>query len=204
MKQVIIFEDDIHLANLIKDVINEVDQINCLYIYTNTKDFFAKPIEADIYLLDIVMPGINGLDSIDKILKIYPNSKIIMNSILDDSDTIFKALQNGAVGYIDKESFEMNFKEVIECVINGGAYMTPKIARKVIDFFNQKKLIAEKLTKRENDILDGLLEGLSYKLIADKYSIGINTVRMNISKIYRKLNINSKAELFKLVGYNND
>ena len=204
MKEVIIFEDDIHLAKMIKDCINDYNEINCSFIFTTINEFFENPIEADIYLLDIVMPGISGLDAISKILKIYPNSKIVMNSNLDDSDTIFKALQNGAVGYIDKESFEMNFRDVFTSIIDGGAYMTPKIARKVVEFFNNKKIIGEKLTKREKDILDGLLDGLSYKLIGDKFGIGINTVRMNITKIYRKLNINSKAELFKLAGYNHD
>ena len=201
MKQVIIFEDDIHLAKMMQESINKLNEINCLHVFTSTKEFFEKPIEADVYLLDIVLPDISGLDSIEKILKIYPNSKIIMNSILDNPETIFKALQKGAVGYIDKESFQMNFNEVISSVIDGGAYMTPNIARKVVSFFNTKSLLGEKLTSREKDILEGLLDGLSYKLIGDKFGIGINTVRMNITKIYRKLNINSKGELFQLVGY---
>lgn len=204
MKQVIIFEDDIHLAKMMQESINKLNEINCLHVFTSTKEFFEKPIEADVYLLDIILPDISGLDSIEKILKIYPNSKIIMNSILDNPETIFKALQKGAVGYIDKESFQMNFNEVISSVIDGGAYMTPNIARKVVSFFNTKSLLGEKLTSREKDILEGLLDGLSYKLIGDKFGIGINTVRMNITKIYRKLNINSKGELFQLVGYNHD
>jgi DNA-binding NarL/FixJ family response regulator len=204
MKQVIIFEDDIHLAKMMQESINKLNEINCLHVFTSTREFFEKPIEADVYLLDIVLPDISGLDSIEKILKIYPNSKIIMNSILDNPETIFKALQRGAVGYIDKESFQMNFNEVISSVIDGGAYMTPNIARKVVNFFNTKNVLGEKLTNREKDILEGLLDGLSYKLIGDKFGIGINTVRMNITKIYRKLNINSKGELFQLIGYNHD
>jgi DNA-binding NarL/FixJ family response regulator len=204
MKQVIIFEDDIHLAKMMQESINKLSNINCSHVFTSTKVFFEKPIEADVYLLDIVLPDISGLDSIENILKIYPNSKIIMNSILDNPETIFKALQRGAVGYIDKESFQMNFNEVISSVIDGGAYMTPNIARKVVNFFNTRKVLGEKLTNREKDILEGLLDGLSYKLIGDKFGIGINTVRMNITKIYRKLNINSKGELFQLIGYNHD
>lgn len=204
MKQVIIFEDDIHLAKMMQESINKLNEINCLHVFTSTREFFEKPIEADVYLLDIVLPDISGLDSIEKILKIYPNSKIIMNSILDNPETIFKALQRGAVGYIDKESFQMNFNEVISSVIDGGAYMTPNIARKVVNFFNTKNVLGEKLTNREKDILEGLLDGLSYKLIGDKFGVGINTVRMNITKIYRKLNINSKGELFQLIGYNHD
>ena len=78
--------------------------------------------------------------------------------------------------------------------------MTPKIARQVIAYFNQPRNISEQLTEREKDIVNGILDGLSYKLIADRYSIAIDTVRMNVKRIYRKLEINSKSELFKMMG----
>ena len=200
MKQIIIIEDDIHLARLMQENVNEVESMTCKHLFTNPVEFLQTPIEADIYLLDIVMPEMNGIDAIDRILKLYPNSAIVMNTIKDDSETIFKALQLGASGYIDKQSFEMNFKEVFASIENGGAYMTPKIARQVIAFFNQPKNISEQLTEREKDIVNGILDGLSYKLIADRYSISIDTVRMNVKKIYRKLKINSKSELFKIMG----
>ena len=200
MKQIIIIEDDIHLARLMQENVNEVESMTCKHLFTNPVEFLQNPIEADIYLLDIVMPEMNGIDTIDRILKLYPNSAIVMNTIKDDSETIFKALQLGASGYIDKQSFEMNFKEVFASIENGGAYMTPKIARQVIAFFNQPKNISEQLTEREKDIVNGILDGLSYKLIADRYSISIDTVRMNVKKIYRKLKINSKSELFKIMG----
>jgi DNA-binding NarL/FixJ family response regulator len=174
--------------------------MSCKDIFTNPIEFLLNPVEADIYLLDIVMPEMNGIEAIDRILKLYPNAAIVMNTIKDDSETIFKALQLGASGYIDKQSFEMNFKEVFASIENGGAYMTPKIARQVIAFFNQPRNISEQLTEREKDIVNGILDGLSYKLIADRYSISIDTVRMNVKKIYRKLKINSKSELFKIMG----
>ena len=200
MKQIIIIEDDIHLARLMQENVNEVENMTCKHLFTNPVEFLQNPIEADIYLLDIIMPEMNGIDAIDRILKLYPNSAIVMNTIKDDSETIFKALQLGASGYIDKQSFEMNFKEVFASIENGGAYMTPKIARQVIAFFNQPRNISEQLTEREKDIVNGILDGLSYKLIADRYTISIDTVRMNVKKIYRKLKINSKSELFKIMG----
>lgn len=200
MKQIIIIEDDIHLARLMQDSINQLDNLECTRIYTNPIGFFNDPMQADIYLLDIVMPEMDGLTAIDKILKLYPDSNIIMNTIKDDSETIFKALQLGAIGYIDKQSFDINFKEVFEIIINGGAYMTPKIARMVISYINKPKAITEKLTIREKDIVNGIVDGLSYKLIADRYEIALDTVRMNVKSVYRKLNINSKAELFKMMG----
>jgi len=200
VKNIIIIEDDIHLARLMQESLNEIENMSCKQIFTNPLDFLNNPVEADIYLLDIVMPEMNGIEAIERILKLYPNASIVMNTIKDDSETIFKALQLGASGYIDKQSFEMNFKEVFESIENGGAYMTPKIARQVISFFNQPKNISEQLTEREKDVVNGILDGLSYKLIADRYSIAIDTVRMNVKRIYRKLEINSKSELFKMMG----
>jgi DNA-binding NarL/FixJ family response regulator len=199
MKQIIIIEDDIHLAHLMQESINLIENLNCEFIYTNPVEYLSDPIEADIFLLDIVMPEMNGLNVIEKILTLFPHAIIIMNTIKDDSDTIFKALQLGASGYIDKQSFEMNFKDVFASIENGGAYMTPKIARMVISFFNNSRAVFEKLTSRENDVVKGILDGLSYKMIADRYNISIDTVRMNVKKVYRKLKINSKSELFKLI-----
>ena len=199
MKHIIIIEDDIHLAKLMQENINTIKNLQCASIFTNPIEFLNSPMRADIYLLDIVMPEMNGLDAIEKILKLYPESIIIMNTIKDDSQTIFQALQLGASGYIDKQSFEMNFKEVFARVANGGAYMTPKIARMVINYINRPRSITEKLTTRERDIVNGIVDGLSYKLIADRFEISLDTVRMNVKKVYRKLEINSKSELFKMM-----
>ena len=199
MKQIIIIEDDIHLACLMQENINTNKNLDCQHIFTNPVEFLNNPVEADIYLLDIIMPEMDGLTAIEKIHKLYPNAIIIMNSIKDDTESIFKALQLGAIGYIDKQSFEINFKEVFESVANGGAYMTPKIARMLISFINKPRQIIEQLTEREKDIVNGIVDGLSYKLIADRHEIALDTVRMNVKKVYRKLSINSKSELFSIL-----
>jgi DNA-binding NarL/FixJ family response regulator len=199
MKQIIIIEDDIHLAHEMQENINSIENMHCRHVFINPIDYLENPIEADFFLLDIVMPEMNGLEMIERILKLYPKSVIIMNTIQDDSETIFKALQLGASGYIDKQSFETKFTEVFECIGNGGAYMTPKIARRVIEFFNNPRTIMQELTVREKDIVNGILDGLSYKMIANKHELAIDTVRMYVKKVYRKLSINSKSELFKLM-----
>jgi DNA-binding NarL/FixJ family response regulator len=199
MKQIIIIEDDIHLAHEMQENINSIENMHCRHVFINPIDFLENPIEADIFLLDIVMPEMNGLEMIERILKLYPKSVIIMNTIQDDSETIFKALQLGASGYIDKQSFETKFTEVFECIGNGGAYMTPKIARRVIEYFNKPRNIMQELTVREKDIVNGILDGLSYKMIASKHDLALDTVRMYVKKVYRKLSINSKSELFKLM-----
>jgi DNA-binding NarL/FixJ family response regulator len=200
-KTISVIEDDIILANLMKDKINESSSYQCIEIYNSADKFLNKANESDIILLDVMLGGTNGIDAIKPILGKFPNSSIVMNTIKDDSETIFTSLQLGAAGYIDKQSFDLNFEEVFEAIENDGAYMTPKIAKKVIDYFQRSKTRKnpfETLTSRENNIAQGILDGLSYQQIADRHSIALDTVRMNVKKIYKKLQINSKGELFNL------
>ena len=198
MKKVIIIEDNSIIAELIQKQINNQGEYLCEKYYLNPVEFLKFNDSCDIILLDIMMPEMNGLEAIDKILAKLPNVSIIINSIKDDSETIFKALQKGAVGYIDKQSFDNSFIDVFKSVENGGAYMTPKIARKVMDFFNGKKKVLDNLTERETEIANTILEGLSYKMIGDKFGISIDTVRAHIKNIYKKLSINSKSQLFNI------
>lgn len=203
MKRVVIIEDDHSLAELLQMNVNSIPNHMCSATFENPLDFLIENIYCDIILLDLITPKLGGLEAIDKILNKLPDVLIIINSIKDDAETIFKALQLGAIGYIDKQSFDLNFKEVFNAIDDDGAYMTPKIARKVINYFNSGHKVKVNLTNRESDIVAGILDGLPYKLIADKHEISINTVRMNIKNIYKKLNINSKSELFIKMGYTN-
>jgi DNA-binding NarL/FixJ family response regulator len=198
IKEVIIIENDTILADAMKDAVNSLEGYSCKLIFVNVSNFLASKVNADILLLDLMLSGENGLDFISRIALQYPDMAIIVNTIKDDSDTIFKVLQLGALGYIDKQSFELDFKEVFHCIENGGAYMTPKIARRVMNYFQHSKDNYEQLTKREMDIVNGILDGLSYKLIGERHNIALDTVRTNIKRIYRKLNINSKGELFHM------
>jgi len=196
VKFVSIVEDDVVIASFLKNKINESDQYNCLNTYLSVEELFLNNSVSDILLLDINLPGMNGVEAIEKILKKWPNLFIIMNSISDDTETIFKSLQNGAVGYIDKQSFDHEIFEVLDSVAEGGAYMTPKIARKVIENFKKPK--TPELTTREMTIVNAILEGKTYQQIADANFISIDTVRSNIKVMYKKLRINSKSQLFSL------
>lgn len=200
-KTISVIEDDVMLANLMKDKINASLNYQCIEIFNSADKFLNKANGTDIVLLDVMLGGTNGIDAIKLILAKFPGSSIVMNTIKDDSETIFKSLQLGAAGYIDKQSFDLNFEEVFEAIENDGAYMTPKIAKKVIDYFQGSKTRKnpfETLTSRENDIAQGILDGLSYQQIAERHQIALDTVRMNVKKIYKKLQINSKGELFHL------
>lgn len=164
---------------------------------------FSFPI--DVLILDIGLPGISGIEGIPLIRAMDATIDIVMLSAYEDSERIFKALQAGAVGYISKKSSLIQIKDAIEIIARGGSYMSPSIARKVIGFFAptaKKKSVDQGLTNRQNQIVEGLADGLSYKLIADKYGISIETVRDHIKKIYKKLGVNSKTEVItkKLKG----
>lgn len=158
----------------------------------------AAALPIDILLLDIGLPGMSGVEGIPIIKKIAPSIDIVMLSSFEDADRIFNALQAGAVGYISKKSSLMKIKEAIEIIHRGGSYMSPTIARKVIGFFAPKPKNVKPdsvLTERQQQIVGGLADGLSYKMIAGKYSISLETVRDHIKKIYKKLGVNSKAEV---------
>jgi DNA-binding NarL/FixJ family response regulator len=197
---VVVIEDDRVISELLKNKINESDDFLVVNTYENPVLFLNDKIKFDIILLDIVMPEMNGLDAIDPILTKYPDALIVMNTIKDDQETIFTALKRGALGFIDKQSFDVNFEEVLQIVANGGAYMTPSIARKVVTNFQEPSSSLEKLSPREKEIANGILKGLSYKLVAMECGISIDTVRIHIKNIYRKLKINSKSQLFNLIN----
>ena len=197
---VVVIEDDRIISELLKNKINESDDFLVVNTYENPVLFLNDKIKFDIILLDIVMPEMNGLDAIDPILTKYPDALIVMNTIKDDQETIFTALKRGALGFIDKQSFDVNFEEVLQIVANGGAYMTPSIARKVVTNFQEPSSSLEKLSPREKEIANGILKGLSYKLGAMECGISIDTVRIHIKNIYRKLKINSKSQLFNLIN----
>lgn len=198
--KVIVIEDDAVFAKLQVNAVNNLESFICEEYYLNPIEFLNSKSKPDIILLDLVMPEMNGLDAIIPILEKHPNTAIVINSIKDETDVILSALKQGAVGYIDKQNFFEYLEEVLTSVSNGGAFMTPKIARKVFDFFQKQKNHLESLTKRETDVANGIIDGLSYKLIATRHNISIDTVRMNIRSIYKKLKINSKSELISLVS----
>lgn len=172
------------------NVVTHVNSLEELYIqFPNIKE------QPNVVLLDIVLPGASGITGIRRIREEWPEVDIIMFSVMDDGESIFQSLCEGAVGYITKDFSMDEIKNAIEDVATGKGIMSSSIARKVAEHFHTKNKIEEKLTPREKDIVYGITEGLSYKLLANKLGISIDTVRKHIKSVYKKLQINSKGEL---------
>ena len=154
--------------------------------------------KVDILLLDMGKKDIANLKDIASIQKQLPQVNIIIINAEDDDERIYKAFFAGAVSCLSKRTPITKIEEAITTTYYGGSYISPSIARKVLYHFSGRKSYPKTtLTSRQLQIVEGVVEGLSYKMIADMLLISIDTVRDHIKKIYRLLNINSKAELIK-------
>lgn len=195
-----IVEDNVKIRSLIQRYLDMQNSMSCKVALDSVEEMlehlkeYDKP---DVLLMDIQLPGMSGIEGISIIKKEYPDIEIMMLTVYHDSHKIFDSLVAGASGYLLKHTSLPEIKESIETLAEGGAPMSPQIARKVIQHFNaeKKKKPESNLTAREQDIVNGLVDGLSYKLIADRFDISIDTVRAHIRNIYKKLHVNSKAEV---------
>lgn len=196
MKNIAIIEDDIELKELLQKYLNMQPEFNCTTASESVEEFLESVKESpDVILSDIGLPGMSGIEGLKILKQKFPETDIVMLSVHDDSDSVFNSLCGGASGYLLKNTPIDQIKDSINILSSGGSPMSPNIARRVIDFFAPKKKIESPLSDREKDIVKGLVEGLSYKMIADKLNISIDTVRQHIRNIYRKLNVNCKAEV---------
>ncbi|MCB0266175.1 MAG: response regulator transcription factor [Calditrichaeota bacterium] len=201
MLQIGIVEDDADIRTAMVNYLNRQNSMRCDLI-ADSVESFLKLLEADslpdVVLMDIGLPGMSGIDGIRIIKDQHPDIDIIMLTVYHDSHKIFNSLCAGASGYLLKNTPLEEIKNSIETLHDGGAPMSPQIARKVIQYFQPgKKLLQKKspLTPKEKEIVVGLVDGLSYKMIADRMDISIETVRYHIKNIYQKLHVHSKAEV---------
>lgn len=157
----------------------------------------------DVVLMDINLPGMNGIQCVAKLKELLPKIQILMLTTYDEGDLIFDSLRAGANGYLLKNMEREELIAAVQEVHSGGAPMSLQIARKVINYFHTVKRAApevEQLTGREQDILRLLARGYMYKEIADHLKISMSTVRTHISAVYEKLHVHSRTEaVMKLV-----
>ncbi|MDZ4822588.1 MAG: response regulator transcription factor [Flavobacteriales bacterium] len=154
-------------------------------------------LKPDVVLMDIDMPAKNGIEAVGEVHVAFHDLPIIMLTVFDDSDRVFQSLRKGAVGYLLKSTPPEKLIEALMEVKDGGAPMSPSVARKVMQHFQHDQLPEKadyKLSPREKDVLCLLVDGLSYKMIADRLDIGYETVRSHIKNIYVKLHVQTMTE----------
>jgi DNA-binding NarL/FixJ family response regulator len=195
-----IIEDITDIRETLKEFLKNQDEFLCELATESVEDFLKQVdscIAPDIVLLDIGLPGISGINGMKFIKQKFPDVDIIMLTVYDDANKIFQSLCAGATGYLLKNTPLNKIKDAIIELKNGGAPMSPQIARKILEHFNPNKQEKNKspLTDKEQLIVAGLVDGLSYKAIANNLGNSIETVRHHIKNIYRKLHVNSKAEV---------
>ncbi len=198
--KVAVFEDNKPRRELLEMLMNSTDGITCCGAYPDGRDAL-KHIAGNmphVVLMDIDMPNINGIETLTAIRSQYPEIKVLMQTVFEQEDKIFDSILAGADGYILKKTPPSKLLEAVQEVMAGGAPMTPTVARQVLLLFNNRHQKIPKnnfdLTERELEILGLLVNGFSYKMIAEKCSVSYATVNTHISHIYEKLHVQSGTE----------
>jgi DNA-binding NarL/FixJ family response regulator len=199
MIKVAIVEDNNTLRNSLESLFNRTEGMRCVASLSNLLNVVSEIGSSlpDIVLMDIGLPNISGIEGVRTVKANFPAIQVMMFTVFDDDEKIFDAIRAGASGYLLKKTPPEEIIQAIRDLQQGGAPMTASIARRVIQSFQAApSTVVEdyQLTVRENEILYSLVDGLSYKKIADKYCVSISTIRTHICNIYHKLHVNSKAE----------
>ena len=197
-----IVEDNDKLRATLARVIDRTDGFRCVSDYANAEDALADlpKIKPDVVLMDINLPGINGVECVRQLKKLLPQIQVMMLTVYEDTENIFNALAAGANGYMLKRTPAKELIEALREVQRGGSPMTTHIARKVVQSF-QKSAGAQQvanelseLSEREQQVLDLLAQGLIYKEIGEKLGISYETVHTYIRRIYEKLQVRTRTE----------
>ena len=196
--RIILFEDNERLRQSLRVLLEGVEGYEVIGDYENCDHVAAitEQLKADVVIMDIDMPCVNGIEGLRIIKEQRPETFIIMHTVFEDDDRLFSCLCAGANGYILKNTSFINLLEAIDNVLHGGAPLSPSIAKKVLASFQVKNNNKNPydLSMREKEILSYLVKGFSYKMIASACFISLDTVRGHIRNIYTKLHVNCGRE----------
>lgn len=196
MIKVLIFEDNAELRSSLAALIGGTEG----FCVPDTYSGCTGAAEAvgrhspDVVIMDIDMPGLSGLEGLKQIKTHFPDVNVLMLTVFDDDDNVFKAVQQGATGYLLKKTSPAKILEAITEARDGGAPMTPSVARKVLSFFPKNNIPAAEefdLTTREREVLALFVDGFSYKMAAEELGISVFTIQDYVKSIYRKLHVHS-------------
>lgn len=198
MIKIAIVEDNKTLRNSLMHLFNQSEGMHCVSSLPDLMNVVSefKKTRPDVVMMDIGLPNISGIEGVRTVKENLDNIQILMFTVFEDDEKIFEAIKAGASGYLLKKSSPEEIVEAVKSLYIGGAPMSASIARKVIESFQHHSANKNnyQLTTRETEILNSLIDGLSYKKLAEKYFISISTVRTHIGHIYEKLHVNSKAQ----------
>lgn len=198
--RIALFDDNAIRRDGIKLLLDNSEGFECAGIFEDCNNLVENILscEPHVVLMDIDMPGINGIDAVKISKENFPDLPVMMQTVFDHDEKVFQSILAGATGYMLKKTPPAKLLESIRELYEGGAPMTPEIAIKVLSFFKtkeEKKISNEKLlSEKEKEILSALVDGLSYKMVADKQKISYHTVNFHIRNIYKKLHVHSVSE----------
>ena len=196
---VAIFEDNAHLRDSLTFLVNSSDMFKCSGAYADAANIlkYLEKNTPDLVIMDIQMPGINGIEATRLIKQHFPQIRIMIFTVFDDDDKIFQSLCAGGSGYLLKSSTPQQILQGLKDVYNSGASLSPAVAERVVHFFKNNISFDTpdySLTTKEKELLHHMVEGKSYKMISDAMKISLETVKYHIKNIYKKLHVNSSSE----------
>jgi len=197
--KIVVVEDETWLREDLVKKINAAPGFHCVSSYRRAEEALEGiPTDApDVVLMDINLPGMDGVECVRRLRAILPQVKYLMLTVYSESEKIFDSLLAGASGYLLKRTHTPELLEAIQQVRSGGAPMSSSIARQVVDYFNDmgdQRPDTSSLSPRERQVLELLAKGAAYKKIADELALSIDTVRMHVKHIYAKLHVHTRSE----------
>lgn len=197
--RVALYEDNKFVRQSLESCVSGCDDFLLVGSYSNAKHILEEvaSVEPDVLVMDIQMPGINGIEAVKRVKSNYPKITILMQTVFDDEKHVFEAIQVGASGYVLKQNSYLLLPQYIRDAYAGGAPLSPSVAKLFIQRFktSHRKTASEfDLSPKEAEVLSYLVKGMSYKMIASEMNIIYDTVRAHMKKIYFKLHVESMTE----------